>query len=385
MSWRDHVGPARFRNVPFHVAVAEVSGGRRTVKHEFPGQSLPYVEDLGQKGRDFTVEGYVVGDDYLSLRDALLEALEAEGPGELVHPYHGRRRVAVVNYRVRESSDSGGMAVFSIEFSETPDAPPQPSTAPDVKGVVRSSASKARAAVEAEFLSSYAPGPQPVSLVGALTGAARALDAALSGITLDGQALATLRRSTEALLGGALSLAGKPGSLVARLSALLTGFEEWRSLLPVYSFDPGPRPVGMTAVRRREQASFDALRRLTQRLVVLRSVELMMDESFDSYDAGIAARNILSGLLDEQVEVAADDTYPALLQLRADLVRAVPGPSEDLPRLSKHTPSATLTSLVLAHQLYGELSLEADLISRNRISHPAFILGGRELEVLSHA
>src|SRR5262245_27796266 len=105
---RELVG-ASFRGAPFLVESSERSGGRRVVVHEFPLRDEPFVEDLGKRGSVFRVDGYVIGDDYLTQRDALLAALEDEsGPGELVHPYHGVRRAVCVNLGVRETRSDGG-------------------------------------------------------------------------------------------------------------------------------------------------------------------------------------------------------------------------------------------------------------------------------------
>ncbi len=71
------------------------------------------------------------------------------------------------------------------------------------------------------------------------------------------------------------------------------------------------------------------------------------------------------------------------MQLRADLVKAIPGTALEQARLIRFTPLVTLPSLVLAHNLYGDLSREADLLARNRIQNPAFVTGGVELEILS--
>ncbi|HZH79574.1 MAG TPA: hypothetical protein VEY88_26365, partial [Archangium sp.] len=63
--------------------------------------------------------------------------------------------------------------------------------------------------------------------------------------------------------------------------------------------------------------------------------------------------------------------------------KAVPGSESDLPRLVSYTPAGTVPSLVLAHRLYGGVQTEGDMLRRNGIGHPGFILGGVELQVLS--
>jgi prophage DNA circulation protein len=83
------------------------------------------------------------------------------------------------------------------------------------------------------------------------------------------------------------------------------------------------------------------------------------------------------------LNLPGDTAFPALNQLRADLVRAVPGEDSGLARLVSYAPAFTVPSLVLAFQLYGDVTREADIVARNSIRHPGFVIGGRALEVLS--
>lgn len=383
MPWQDQMRPATFRGVTFHVESSEQSGGRRGVTFEYPFRDEPFREDLGRKARSFQVEGYVIGLEYLDARNALLEALEREGPGELVHPLYGTRRVAVETFRVRETTDRGGMAVFSIQFIETPAQPAQPVSAPDSATKAVASAASAREAVGAEFLATYSPGFLLDSVATALRGATNQVNAVLSTVTMEEQQIATLRARVDAFEASVSAIVDEPADMLSGLTEIFDLFPDAGSVLRVYDFDTGVRPPATTSNREQEQANFDATVAITRRLAVIRAAELAPFETYDSYDAAVDRREAITDLLDEQADVAPDDTYPALLQLRADLVKAVPGENSDLPRLVRHTPPATIPSLVLAHQLYGDLDLETDLVTRNRIRNPLFVRGGVELEVLS--
>ncbi len=83
---------ASFRGVPFHVTKVDMKAGRRTVVHEYPQRDMPYVEDLGRATRKITFTAFVVGDDYIQQVEKLIEAIETEGPGTLVHPHLGEMR-----------------------------------------------------------------------------------------------------------------------------------------------------------------------------------------------------------------------------------------------------------------------------------------------------
>jgi prophage DNA circulation protein len=99
-----------------------------------------------------------------------------------------------------------------------------------------------------------------------------------------------------------------------------------------------------------------------------------------STDDAMAARDSIAELLDEQAAAAGDTAYPALVDLRSEVLRAVPGASQ-FARIVTVSRSVPIPSLLLAYQLYGSVDLESDIIARNAIRHPGFVAG--DLKVLS--
>lgn len=393
-TWRDSLGPASFRGVPFYVDVSERTGGRRVVKHDYPFRDQPFVEDMGRKARTFPIEGFVLGDSYLMARDALLDALEQEGSGELVHPYYGTRRVIPLEFRVREGRDvGGGVAKFAIEFGETDAQSLQPTAIPDAVAKAKTSADAARSAAGDAFLARYKVARQPQWAMAALSGVVQSASAALSSailpVTDDLQRLASAKRTLDGLTANALTLVRAPADLVGTLVGFFETMDSvpltravLNSVLRAYGFSPGIRPTGHTPARVQQGLNFDALQQYLQTLAAVQAARLALDLTYDSYEDALAARDEILTVLDEQTAKAGDE-YTSLAQLRADLALAVPGADGDLPRLLKYMPPLTLPSLVLAHRLYGDVSMEADLLARNKVQHPGFVLGGRDLEVLS--
>lgn len=116
--WKMQLVPASFRGAEFKIEVNSRASGRRVVLHEFPKRDQPYAEDMGRAARRFPVTGYVIGSDYKAQRDALIAALEAEGPGLLILPTLGEQIVQPREYAVREQRQAGGMAEFEMTFVE---------------------------------------------------------------------------------------------------------------------------------------------------------------------------------------------------------------------------------------------------------------------------
>ena len=72
--------------------------------------------------RVWNIKGYlIVGPrtpDYIPQRDALILALEQDGPGTLVHPTLGTEVVMNDHYSVTESREKGGYCEFDMMFVE---------------------------------------------------------------------------------------------------------------------------------------------------------------------------------------------------------------------------------------------------------------------------
>jgi prophage DNA circulation protein len=385
MSWRDKMSPASFRGVIFFVESSELSGGRRTVRNEYPKRDESFSEDMGRKSHSFPVEGFLVGDGYIEEKNRLIEKLEEYGPGELIHPYYGAVNAICSDFRVRESSDEGGVARFSIVFDETPAQPIFPSAVSSGIDKVESASSSSRSAIESDFLARYSPGVLMESAADKVRSITLALDNAktMSGLTVE-EAASMLRR-LDRMASSATSLVETPAELFASLSDTFSGIADIGAVIASCGFDQGDTPPSTTENRIVEVENLSALNEAILTLAVIRAAEIASTITYDSYESAVAQRDEISSLLDDRMESAEDDVYSSLEELRASLVIAVPGVSSDLPHLISHTPAATIPSLVIAYQLYGDVSMEPDIVARNRIKRPGFIPGGREIEVLSDA
>lgn len=385
---------ASFRGVPFFVEMAESGGGRRTVTHEFPLRDNPFVEDLGRKARTFRIDGYVIGDDYLAHRDALLSACEeVSGPGELVHPYRGTLVAICTNVGWRVSKTDGGMATFALEFAETPTQAPVPTEVIDAPEQVDASADLAIAATDAELVEQYDAEGLPAfalaSAEAALTGAIDALAAGLAPIITATQELAELTGGVALLTAQASSLVRAPALILGSFRSVITGLVEtiesapgavMDALIDAYAADLGTPVVPITATRERELANQTALTGALRRVIAIEAARLAPLVTFESIEEATAARDQVAALIDEQAAGAGDTAYPALVDLRSQVMRAVPGASA-LASIVTTTRNEPIPTLLLAYQLYGSVDLEADIIARNRIRHPGFVAG--ELKVLS--
>lgn len=419
---------ATFRGVEFKTVDADLKVGRRTVLHEYPQRDVPYTEDLGRRARQFVVEAYVLGSDYVAQRDALIEALEAAGPGELVHPRWGTLQVAVLDaVSVKESPSQNGKASFSITFVEHGENKfPQP-TANTVE-TVEATADAVDAAAEFDFAQEFSvDGPSVLSVQSIKNFAADLLDL-----------VATVRRASSLqdladTVGAIISVAGNlaalvrtPVVLVQHLRSLnarlLTGLRRplW-ALAELQSVFASNVRTGATArsgsSRARSLANDTARRDLQRRLAVsnqarVLAVALAMGQQVAASGATKRTTNTTSTttaldstaadgqllatsaqatalrdtvLLQIDTELEGTDPGPAMARaltlLRAAVVRDVAQRAEHLARASTFTPQAVLPALVVAHRVYQDASRADELVVRNGVRHPAFV-PAKALEVL---
>ncbi|UHH28291.1 DNA circularization N-terminal domain-containing protein [Pseudomonas veronii] len=129
-TWPEMLNQASFRGVPFAVYGGDARFGRRLALHEYPGRDKPYIEDMGRSTRRIRMSGFLVtdslvygGGSVLAQRDALVAAVEAAGPGALMHPTLGALKVSVPSegLSVIERWDMGRYFEISIVFIESGD------------------------------------------------------------------------------------------------------------------------------------------------------------------------------------------------------------------------------------------------------------------------
>ena len=419
MAWLDSYRAASFRGVAFYVESHDASFGRRQVTHEYPQRDQPFTEDLGRKARDYTVDAYLIGDDYPAQRDRLIAECEKAGAGELVHPYLGNVDVVCTGLKIRESLNDLRMCRVQLSFVESGLAR-YPSNDQDAVRAVTGAANGVITAGRDSFLDRFSTDGFP-SFV---TDGAAALSAGLGGLlgslpvnpTGDAQDVAAFFGRVTGLSENALSLVGSPASLADEIIAVVTGIRgvfggRADTVLQTLRDGYGSDYAGSTATPSRAQfaANHNAFGALVRRLALAEQsvvAVLAAEESastiaeaqatgspvpggtpFVTREDAIAARDQLTDAIDAEAErvVTSDEEYVALASLRAQVVRGLPSPDLRLPRVAAVTPPATTPSLVVAYQLYENAGRSIEIAERNRARHPGFLPGGEALEVITDA
>lgn len=394
MSWRERLAPASFRGVQFHVETNEFASGRRTARHEYPKRDRPFIEDMGRATREITFDAYVIGSEYLVDKNALIDALEKAGPGELVHPLYGRRTVQAGGFSVRETRTEGGMARFALSFSETGDSR-FPAAVEDANDAVVSAAETADDTAEGSFLERFSVAGLPQWAVDKARDTVAQMGDTLSDVLAPirsaGEAASTLNQDIIRLQDEAEDLVRQPERLANVMRTIMGSVvasdvdarTRSRSLRAFYDgFAPEPEPT-TTETRQAVERNRDALDGFAHQITSSAEASVAIEREYPTLDDAEQVRDGIADHLDEQAEHAPDTVFDALTALRARLVRAIPPENSNLPRLVTIREHQTVPAVVLAYRLYEDADRGAEIVSRNRVRHPSFVPGGVDLEVLS--
>lgn len=399
--WRERYVQGRFRGVPFVTEAREQSGGRRVALFELPYRDLPLTEDMGRRAREASIDCFVIGRDYMAARDALVDALEAAGPGSFIDPWTGREsQVLVEDYRLSESSDEGGMARFSIVFREAGiPTPPPIATDANADALAAATLAAAPANFADRFSIDKAASFVEDAATNLVTGAAIAAELAALGSGGLGGALRTFEAGLRFLPSGTAALLRKPlslgHSLVGLVSAVAAlappGGRRLRAMEALGRFgDDLPSVAPTTPARARQAANQAAIVQLVRLAADAELVRAAAAIRWTNRDEASAVRVRLGNLIDGHALMAADagddaraDEFAAL---RAALVADIIARSAGLARGYAFTPRATEPALVIAQRLFGAMraAAEADaLVLANAVRHPGFVPGGKMLTISS--
>ncbi len=430
-SWRDSISEiGSFRDVPFFYESVSGEIGRRTALKEYPGRDKPRVEDLGLATRTFTIEMFFLGDEYPVERDRMREAFETAGPGELVHPYWGTMQVTVVGtVHWTESTKQGGMAKCSAKFVEAGADDLDVVEREATEEVIVVSAAEVRAAVAAQFAAAYSVVhavsevvQSAINAVNDVTSAVNAvrgkIAAALLLIDSATAAINAIVDSVEALVNTpallASSLTGMVTAVVEGVSSIGEAFEtaidffDGEDTLPAEGnviaararvealsraisglsvvtdvlTTVGPGTAQQQSIKRLNQES---LVRLVKASVIASVAETAVELDFESYTQAQSLREQITDMVDALLTDSgvSDELYGPLVDLRAAVTVHFEGVASSLPELSEHTPIVTMPALLIAYQLYGDISREPEILARNpTIRDQSAVPGGQAIKVL---
>lgn len=404
--WKRKLKPASFRDIGFYVESSEIEGGRRTARHEFFRKDKPTVEDVGRKAKSFSFDAFVVGTSYMDARDVLVDALDQEGSGVLIHPYLGELTVQVESYRVKESKDSGGMAQFSLTFVETQDTN-YPEVDENKKRKVAIKSASLASRLYDSIVGGFADiaGAVADTVSGVLEAASEIMALALLPLAIAEGVADELNRNLNNLAVQAMVMVRKPAELVYNLRnsirSILAMPQYAKQAVNTYktlfqnmkqTFDSNKakyqKPAGGQSASKTQAAKLEAITTL-QNFTLLTVASAAAEgaaviSDFESVEEATAILESVTDMFDTIIDTIDDDNiFSAALDVKIALASAIPPDGEALKNIVEKQVEISKAALLLTYEIYGNLDFETDIINRNKIQHPGIVPGGTSIKVLS--
>lgn len=376
----------QFREAYFFYQDYNASGGRKTVSHEYPNKKERYVEDLGGLEKKFTLNVYT--DDNVSYadRDSLIEALDQEGIGDLVHPSIGDLKVVCVGYTFSESIRELGITKFQINF-EIASLNILPVKTKGSKGFLASLKSKVLGKNEDAFNAGWKSVKNAKakfdSGVKTLKRTANKINNVAKQIQGAGDSFADFTTSLNQIVASANRLVQSPSILASNLRTsfdnMAVAFNNSKDLFSttkkLFGFNESDQAiVGKSQIQLDIKNNQDQLNNFVNVAVLA-----------TAYDASI---NIDYSNLQELNEVITDlengfnqlsgidkDLYSDLVQMKIEANNIFSNLAISLPNVADYEVFNPISLNVLVYKLYGSLDLKETIRLLNNFSNTSQIQG----------
>lgn len=400
MSYFDLLRTASLNGFPFQIANDDEAFGRDIKKHIIVNNK-PRFEDVGDRGREFTIEAVIGGNADFIQQAEQFQAILASGTGRLVHPQIGEINGVILEPRRRTNDKEVGIVYFSFTFAEEikEEQQAQGFSSSDLL----SNASATLNAAVIDFTKAYND-RMPDFMSGDIVAQLGAFGANVS---------TSLSRVGEVLDLGSFDVndvMSLGGQITSSFQSLLNG------LVPKVNFSIGapkialpPRDaLGITsslagvgtnvgdvnpADNSLANSNKTAVAILSKVTVITAAAQASAHIKYESKKQAVEVKGLLSNKLRAAKDICGnngwDETYIAIGSLLAAINRDIDESIGRLPKTVSIVPSSIRSSLLLSHRLYGDdktqvIKRSDDIVARNAIIHPSF-LPADTLEVLIDA
>lgn len=396
MGWRDNLRQGSFRGIEFFTKDVQTAAGRRAVQHQFPNREEPYSEDMGRAARVYTVQGYVLGDDYFKAKTDLLKVFEKKGPGELIHPYYGSVFVQVSEVTISESQLEGAIAVFSAKFLEAGDNR-FPKGINDKTAGLAGNVAKSTLSLKDDFDNNFSIADMPSFAVDSaralVSKAQRIFNETTKTLSDSAEGIADLAFSTRNLVAEVNDLLQSPSILSQRLldsfqlmeDAISGAKSQTIGFSAFYDFAGDVAVTGVTPIRVKEKKNEFVFENFMRRAAAVKSCDTAIVADYASFEEAEETREKIVVVLDDQIRNIEDDDgelWQDLRDVNASITEGLPDVDASLPSLKEVPIETDSHSLEVVYDLFESPDNEADIIDRNNLRHPGFIPGRSTLEVL---
>ena len=399
MSWQDDIRQPSINGVNFEVKSSSTSGGANLQDgKEKKEVEKPGILRNGREIRKFSVEGFVIGEDYLAQAGKIETELDKQENARLVHPTYGTLLVDIKGYSIKQVAGQGRKIEFSFTCWEA-GVISYPKKKKDKIGQAEAVKKEVDKVLIEDFEKKFSVAGKPQfvkdSAKGLIESASDKFDSMTSGIANASDAIGDGAFQAKKMYNEAAALIEKPADLANRLQFNMALAEKFsdnpRDLFSAYrktsSFTPPQNSfTASTSTRAQELTNQKQVTQMVKASgltrAVVQGITLSEGNSIKTKAEAEEMRDSLLDDLDSLMESTENDSlFIQLSTLKAQVIEGIPGENNALPNLMDLDIKNTTNSLALAYELNESLDLETDIVDRNKIGHAGFITP-RKLEVV---
>lgn len=398
---------ASFRGVPFTVKTVKGKGGRNALPHDYPKREEGWAEDHGRLLNNETIQAEFSGINAEAEFTALYNALNVAGPGELVHPYFGRRLVQVGEVDYDLDNDIQYLASLSFRVYAVGN-PSFPTANTNTAHELEQSATSADEANLSEFESqtenltpeqTQALGDSFDAMFDDLDNMVNALPGLPSELGEWTDRLSRAKWSVSRLLAYPGELAREATNLITDVRDLFTEIpqalnvyeqmaQRWEGLY--YEYNPDKHQDEKSkqkAAVQRAAYQHNLNTAVVAKTKAIASAPAAGEQGGFTHSGEVAevqslVSNQLLDLAEQAVESGNRDGWRTLRALRVSLSRDLTDRIANLPALVTTRTAKTTPVALLAYQLTGDTEQRDQLIVRNQLSRPSFITPHQSIELI---
>jgi prophage DNA circulation protein len=395
--WLKTLWAASYRGFPYYIESYREAGGRGVVVHKFPNRDTPFLEDLGEESRTWSISGYVVGDQADALSTQFAEVLASRGGGTLVLPLRGPVQARNIKFELEHQRDRLGYVGFSLELIRE-GASSALISIPYALNLAGIAADGLASALAAFFPTAIGTFGQPDYVIAAaadgVSQAAGVLDAVRTSYPVAATSSSGLRDQLADIVAAAPAAfdrelapsAADAGAIASNLIAASRALGDampaasaaraFREVMDAFAV-VDPAPAYLSPAEAQAAANTAEATRLARLSALTAFAEAIVRADYKSRPEGVSARGEFVARCEAELDLATGaEAYPlfiAIETLRGTVVDFLTQRIADLAPIVTVETKRVLPSLFLAWRLYADVSRAGELVDRNNVSHPAFM------------
>lgn len=400
MSWRDELLPCTYNGIPFYIDTESLDFGRRIQLNEYPFSDTPNSLNLGRKARKFTLNAYVIGDEYLAARNALLESIEnTTVAGLLTLP----TLAPVLVYPTDEcqqvfNNKEGGRELFKLVFVEAGvNLFPSITDGTQIQSAIQ--AAESGIAIFEDFKGRFATGGFPDFVGGdakskvedftSVIGAAAKTGVATQNSYSDFNSTLT---KFKASISADIAKTDVIGTGIKELTENLTNLydnpsDAYNAQKQLAKYGANYLPFNVTTIQDQQvENNKNALVNLVVNNALVQLALTTSRMAFDSRQDALATRDEVAALIRARLFVLGDQgndmQFQTLTRMLEKMVNDINARSATLKNIEFVKTIDSIPAILFAYNNYGTADAESDVIKRNNIKRPLFIPPDSTLEVL---